>query len=210
MSDIRDSSASGVPYFLKLLKETVDLSKNLYDMTTYEGRASHFYRSVNPLNLFKDHVSARDVVRKGIVSSFYRGSRVNLSQLQGELRFCCGKTEKVQADGGTIPPGMSREDVWNAKYIYDSAYHPTTGELVFMPGRMSFQGKNFNYCHPYSYIHFCTLSPINGHFCRFFKMNSFFFSTRKLYNRLWHDYILQNSTSKYSWSIGQSKFQFNC
>jgi len=162
------------------MTETVDLSKNLYDMTTYEGRASHFYRSVNPLNLFKDHVSARDVVRK------------------------------VQADGGTIPPGMSREDVWNAKYIYDSAYHPTTGELVFMPGRMSFQGKNFNYCHPYSYIHFCTLSPINGHFCRFFKMNSFFFSTRKLYNRLWHDYILQNSTSKYSWSIGQSKFQFNC
>jgi tricarboxylate carrier len=91
------------------MTETVDLSKNLYDMTTYNGRASHFYRSVNPLNLFKDHVSARDVVRK------------------------------VQADGGVIPPGMTREDVWNAKYIYDSAYHPTTGELVFMPGRMSFQ-----------------------------------------------------------------------
>ena len=36
---------------------------------------------------------------------------------------------------------MTKEDVWNAKYIYDSAYHPTTGELVFMPGRMSFQGN---------------------------------------------------------------------
>ena len=56
--------------------------------------------------------------------------------------FRCDKIEKVQADGGAIPPGMTREDVWNAKYIYDSAYHPTTGELVFMPGRMSFQGKN--------------------------------------------------------------------
>ena len=58
----------------KRLKETVDLSKNLYDMTTYNGRASHFYRSVNPLNLLKDHVSARDVVRKGIVLSFYSRS----------------------------------------------------------------------------------------------------------------------------------------
>ena len=48
---------------------------------------------------------------------------------------------EVQADGGAIPTGMTREDVWNAKYIYDSAYHPTTGELVFMPGRMSFQGN---------------------------------------------------------------------
>ena len=46
--------------------ETVNLSKNLYDMTTYGGRASHFYRSGNPLNLFKDHVSAREVVRKGM------------------------------------------------------------------------------------------------------------------------------------------------
>ena len=34
---------------------------------------------------------------------------------------------------------MTREAVWDAKYVYDSAYHPTTGELVFMPGRMSFQ-----------------------------------------------------------------------
>ena len=87
---------------------------------------------------------------KELFHHFYRGSRVNLSQLRGELRFCCGKTEKVQADGGAIPPGMTREDVWNAKYIYDSAYHPTTGELVFMPGRMSFQGKNVNYSESYS------------------------------------------------------------
>ena len=50
----------------------------------------------------------------------------------------------MQADGGAIPAGMTRDDVWNAKYIYDSAYHPTTGELVFMPGRMSFQGNFIN------------------------------------------------------------------
>ena len=120
-------------------------------MTTYNGRASHFYRSVNPLNLFKDHVSAREVIRKGIVSSlYYRGSCIDSSQFWAKSRFCSDKTEKVQADGGAIPPGMTKEDVWNAKYIYDSAYHPTTGELVFMPGRMSFQGKVFNNYGAYS------------------------------------------------------------
>jgi len=89
--------------------EVVDLSANLYDQTTYVGRACHFYRSVNPLNLFKDHKSALDIVTE------------------------------VRKNGGRLPTGLTKEDVWNAKYTYDSAYHPSTGELVFMPGRMSFQ-----------------------------------------------------------------------
>ena len=93
--------------------ERVDLGSNLYDQTTYVGRACHFYRSVNPLNLFKDHKSAYNVVTE------------------------------VRNNGGRLPSGLTKEDVWNAKYIYDSAYHPSTGELVFMPGRMSFQGHYY-------------------------------------------------------------------
>ena len=95
--------------------EVVDLDASLYDQNTFGGRAAHFYRSVNPLNLFKDHVTARNVVLQ------------------------------VKENGGKIPSGLTANAVWDAKYIYDSAYHPSTGELVFMPGRMSFQGTSFRF-----------------------------------------------------------------
>ena len=125
-----------------MTEEKIDLSKSLYDQgknkssqkifnffskkvvldfnffkkkissESFSGRAAHFYRSVNPLNLFRDHAAAKELV------------------------------DRVKLNNGVVPDGVSKDQVWDAKYVYESAYHPSTGELTFLPGRMSFQGKN--------------------------------------------------------------------
>merc|ERR1712062_526514 len=97
-------------FLLSIMGENrVNIDVPRYDQSTYWGRASHFFSTTNPLNLFATPTALKQA---GDVVNRYR------------------KGEDV---------GLSEEELWKNKQLYDSAFHPDTGELVLLPGRMAFQ-----------------------------------------------------------------------
>uniref|UniRef100_A0A0R3SW75 Sidoreflexin n=1 Tax=Hymenolepis diminuta TaxID=6216 RepID=A0A0R3SW75_HYMDI len=88
----------------------INIDKPRYDQSNYIGRAKHFFITTNPLNCFKTGKELDEA--KTIVQKYKAGERV---------------------------PGLTVDQLWKAKQTYDSAYHPDTGEKMFILGRMAFQ-----------------------------------------------------------------------
>ena len=88
----------------------IDIENPRYDQSSFDGRAKHFFITTNPLN-----VLASDE----------------------EL----DKAKKIVEDyrKGTEDKSLTEDEIWKAKELYDSAFHPQTGEKLFILGRMSFQ-----------------------------------------------------------------------
>ncbi|VDN81555.1 unnamed protein product [Brugia pahangi] len=93
------------------LKHPPDISKPRWDQSTFGGRARHFFVTTNPLNLFISGKRLEEA--KNIVLDYKHGRKV--------------------------PENLTVDELWHAKHIFDSAYHPTTNELMILPGRMSCQ-----------------------------------------------------------------------
>ncbi|KAL8187415.1 UNVERIFIED_CONTAM: Sideroflexin-2 [Gekko kuhli] len=81
-----------------------------WDQNTFMGRLKHFFNITDPRTLA---VSEQDLDRaKALVES---------------------------CRAGMVPPGTSQEQLFYAKKLYDSAFHPDSGEKMNLIGRMSFQ-----------------------------------------------------------------------
>ncbi|KAL1138241.1 hypothetical protein AAG570_009930 [Ranatra chinensis] len=93
----------------KLLDVNIDEPR--WDQTTYIGRAKHFFTVTNPRNLLYS------------------------SKILESSRDIVLKHRAKQPLGDEV----TADDLYRAKVIYDSAFHPITGEKTFILGRMSAQ-----------------------------------------------------------------------
>ncbi|NXN09692.1 SFXN2 protein, partial [Indicator maculatus] len=93
---------------------TVPLGFNIdiprWDQSTFMGRLKHFFNITDPRTVL--------VPEK------------ELDQAKATVESC---------RAGLVPPGSSQEQLLYAKKLYDSAFHPDSGEKMNLIGRMSFQ-----------------------------------------------------------------------
>lgn len=88
----------------------IDINKPLWDLSTFSGRFMHFLWVTDPRTCFTPE------------SELIKAKELVLKIRQGEK-----------------PSEVSLEEIYRAKKLYESAFHPDSGELQNIFGRMSFQ-----------------------------------------------------------------------
>jgi hypothetical protein len=97
-------------------------------------------RYLHPTKVFQK--SAKYLTCPSAIERSTTGLLTSLRRLNSDLDKAAQLVKAYKA--GTEPKGTSEDDVWAAKKLYDSAYHPQTGEKNLFIGRMSFQVRHSN------------------------------------------------------------------
>lgn len=94
------------------MNEVVDLTRPRWDQSTFLGRLNHFMELTHPKHMFH------------FPNTLDKAEEIVLGYKSGDLK-------PLQS--------LSTNDQWKIKYIYDSAFHPDTGEKMLLPFRMCAQ-----------------------------------------------------------------------
>ena len=129
----------------------VDLDEPRYDQSSYWGRARHYLDTTNPLNLLVTETRLHQYkvllerYREGhIQAGLNISTTIHIYQHTNIHRYIHTYIQHTtyiiyQDIIPTVYQDVSPEDLWRAKTICQSAFHPDTGELMFLPGRMAAQ-----------------------------------------------------------------------
>ncbi|MCP9266477.1 Sideroflexin-1 [Dirofilaria immitis] len=117
------------------LKHPPDISKPRWDQSTFAGRARHFFVTTNPLNLF---ISRERLEEAKKLSWIIKSCTAEIIR-SGIKKVVITTIDPIKEHEHKVPEKLTVNELWHAKQIFDSAYHPTTNELMVLPGRMSCQ-----------------------------------------------------------------------
>lgn len=133
-----------LPWLFGRRERTMDAMKGFdidaprWDQSTFMGRLKHFFNITDWRTVLLPD-SRLDEAKVLVESCRWRNRLIWWGYLYAFLPVSYFLSLPLSLRAGSIPPGTTEEQLHYAKKLYDSAFHPDTGDRMNLTGRMSFQ-----------------------------------------------------------------------